>query len=100
GENITGSFSVGLIQFLVMLAVFLIVGLPLILIASAANSGILMAGAIGVLVVIVGAIGLFFSALNGIFQAALYKYATGEEGRVGEFFDREMVANAFQPKGA
>lgn len=99
GENITGSFAMGIIQFIATLLVGLVVGLPLILIANALGSGIALAIAIGVLVLAIAAISFFFSALNGIFQAALYKYATdADHSKVSQFFDERLVAGAFQPK--
>ncbi len=102
GENITGSFSMGIIQFLIMLAVFLLVGLPLFLLASSMESAFLMVVVVVLVVTLIGAIGIFFSALNGIFQAALYKYAIndGNTEVVSEFFDADMIAGAFQPKAA
>jgi hypothetical protein len=102
GENITGTFSMGIIQFLIMLAIFLLVGLPLFLLASSIGSGILVIVTIVIVLALVGAVGIFFSALNGIFQAALYKYAVndGDTAVVSEFFDADMIAGAFQPKGA
>jgi hypothetical protein len=39
---------------------------------------------------------LFSSALNGIYTAAVYGYAT--EGQAGEFFDTDLVQNAFRQK--
>jgi hypothetical protein len=100
GENITGSFSMGIISFLVMLGIFLVIGLPLFFIVSALGSGILMFVAIAIVVFLIGAVSIFFSALNAIFQASLYKYASGDREAVGEFFPEEMVAGAFQPKAA
>jgi len=46
--------------------------------------------------IVLGGIGLFFSALGGIFQAALYKYAT--EGTTGEMFEAELIQGAFATK--
>lgn len=101
GENVTGSFSMGLIQFLVIIVVGLVIGLPLILLASAMNAAFMWVLAVGTLLILFAGISLFFAALGGIFQAALYKYAVGDDKqKVGEFFDYDMVAGAFQPKGA
>lgn len=96
GENVVGTFAMGIISFLVMLAAGIVVGLPLFLIASATNSGFVIALAVGVILLMFVAIGLFFSALNSIFTAALYNYATGNGA--GEFFPENMIAGAFQQK--
>jgi len=96
GEQIAGSFSIGGVFFVITLVVGLLVGLPLIAIASAIGSTIVWVLAIGLLVVVIMAINLLGSALNGIFQAALYRYAT--EGEAGEFFQQETLAGAFHAK--
>jgi hypothetical protein len=41
-------------------------------------------------------IGVISSTLQGIFTAALYRYAT--EGTTGDFFDESLVKNAFRQK--
>jgi len=94
GEQIAGNFSIGIISFLASLAVLIVVGAPLFLIASATNSGLVVGLAIAIIVLAIMAVNLFFSALGGIFQAALYNYAT--EGESGEFFPREMLEGAFR----
>ncbi len=95
GENIAGTFSMGIISFLVGLAVVVVIGGPLLFIASAIGDVALFL-AVAIVVILVMAVALFFSAMNGVFQAALYNYAT--EGEPGEFFEREMVAGAFHHK--
>ena len=52
--------------------------------------------AIGGLVLVLIGLGLFSSALNGIYTAAVYRYAT--EGQASDFFDTELVQNAFRQK--
>lgn len=96
GEQITGSFSIGGLFFLLSLAVMLLIGGPIIALASATGSGVVMFLGIGVVIILLMALNLFGSALNGIFQAALYKYAA--EGTAGEFFPESMVAGAFHHK--
>lgn len=102
GENITGTFSMGIIQFLISLAVFFLVGLPLFFVAISSESTALFIFAVIVFVTLMGAISIFFSALNGIFQAALYKYAVndGDTDAISDFFDPSLVAGAFEPKPA
>jgi len=96
GENVVASFGMGIIQLLAMLAVGAVVGLPMYLIASAIGSTFVTVIAVAIVVIALAAVALFFSALNGIFQAALYNYAT--EGEAGEFFPAGMVEGAFQHK--
>lgn len=96
GEQIVGGFAMGMISFLVMLLALVVVGGPVFLLVSATGSTALIALGIAVVVIVLATIGLFFSALNGIFQAALYKYAT--EGTAGAFFDDSLMSGAFRPK--
>lgn len=102
GENITGTFSMGIIQFLISLAVFFLIGLPLFFLVASTESVALLVVGIILFVVIIGGINIFFSALNGIFQAALYKYAVndGDASTVSEFFDPSLITGAFEPKPA
>jgi hypothetical protein len=93
GEQVIGGFSMSIISFLVMLAAFIVIGLPVLFVTNLL--GIIGLG-IFVVVLVMVAIGLFFSALNSIFMAALYKYAT--EGTAGTFFDESMLVGAFKPK--
>jgi hypothetical protein len=98
GEQLIGNFSVGLIFFLISLAVVLVVGLPLFLIASSMNSGLLMIVTVIVVVLAVMLVNLIGGAVGGIFQAALYRYAT--QGDAGTFFSEDTVRGAFSQKGA
>jgi hypothetical protein len=93
GEQVTANFGVGLIIFLASLAALLVIGAPLVLIAQATGSPVIMFLAIAIIVLVVGAINLFGAALTGIFQAALYNYAS--KGSAGEFFDEALVSGAF-----
>ncbi|GAB4513032.1 MAG: DUF6159 family protein [Anaerolineae bacterium] len=96
GEQLTGTFSMGLIFGLLTFAAILVIGLPVILLASATSSPVIMVLGVIIVILVVMGISLFGSALNGIFQAALYRYAT--EGQAGEFFDESMLAGAFRHK--
>jgi hypothetical protein len=100
GENVTGTFSMGIIQFLITLAVIFLIGMPLFFLAGSMESTAMLIFAMILLVVIIGAIGIFFSALNGIFQAALYKYAVndGDTDAVSDFFDPSLIQGAFEAK--
>ena len=91
GENVAAQVGFGLIGFLAMLPAFLIVAG-----AIAAGGAIAVIG-IGVAVVWVLAVVMVLSALNGIFQTALYRHAAGVEAGSGPFGAGELQA-AFQPK--
>jgi hypothetical protein len=95
GEQVVGSFGIGMVVFLISLAVALVIGGPLVWLASLTGSDIAIALAVGVVVIIVMGINLVGTAMNGIFQAALYNYATTGED---EFFEEGVLRGAFQPK--
>lgn len=87
GETFVVSASVGIASAVAWVTLLAVTGL-----LALAGAGIfaLVVGA-------VGAIGLFilFSALEGIYVAALYRFAThGDSGG----FNRDLLANAFVPK--
>ncbi len=96
GEQLIASAGIGLVGFLATLAVAFVIGAPLLLIASAINSTAITILAVLIVVVVIMGISLFFSTLSGIFQAALYRYAT--EGTAGEFFPESTLSGAFQHK--
>lgn len=92
GEGFTGRAAIagvsGLVQILlVLLVVALVVGsialgsLPLIILA-------ILFG-----VVVFSAVALITGAVNGVFQASLYQYAT--TGHAGRFIDNDLARNAF-----
>jgi hypothetical protein len=88
GEMVSGNIGLGLASFLVML--------PIILIAGALfNAGMTIA-AIVVGVLGVGLVAMFFSALNGVWMASLYRYAT--KGDVPPGFDPDIFGSAFVAK--
>jgi hypothetical protein len=96
GEQLVSTGGMGLIFGLVGFAVVLVVGVPLIVLAASAESIALVIVGIAVIVVLLTILGLFSSAMNGIFQAALYNYAT--TGNAGQYFNQEMLAGAFKQK--
>jgi hypothetical protein len=95
GEQIVGNFSIGLVFGLLALLAF-VVGVPLIILAVSSGSvaWIALTGLLFVLVLIL--LGLINSTLNGIYVAAVYRYAA--EGETSGFFDEDMVREAFLPK--
>jgi hypothetical protein len=97
GEQIVGNFSIGLVFGLITLAVILLVGVPLILLAVAAGSVVLVVLVVGIVILLVMGISLFSSTLQGIYVAALYRYAV--EGEISpQYFHADLVQNAFRPK--
>ncbi len=88
GETVIGAGGLGLAGFLlsipvILLAVFLV------------SSGMVWLGiAVGVLGL--GTVSVIFSALQGVYVAAVYRYATTEQSPAG--FDSDALRNAFKPK--
>ncbi|MBN2581044.1 MAG: hypothetical protein JXB10_18825 [Pirellulales bacterium] len=95
GEALTSELGLGLIFFLIFLAVFL----PLAVVAAVAFAAgqIVLGGlAVAAAVILVILISLVSSALSTILLAALYIYAA--EGKVPEVFDAELLEGAFKAK--
>ncbi len=95
GEQIAGHVGIsvvfGFITFGVVLA-----AIPMLIAIIALKSVVLIAGAVLALIIILAGLGLLSSALNGIYTAAVYRYAT--TGNAGEFFDTQVVAQTFRVK--
>jgi Family of unknown function (DUF6159) len=94
GEQVVGNFGMGAGIFLMGLSWTLV---SCALIFGAASLGSLPVALVGGGVAILGYVflGLFASALQGIYTAALYRYAmTGDAG----LFDVSIMGNAFRPK--
>lgn len=95
GEQIAGNFGIGtvfgLLTFGVMVLGFVLIGVFVSIHATA-----LVVLAVIVTIVAVLALSLLSSALSGIYQAAVYRYAT--QGEVGSAFPRELVEGAFKIK--
>ena len=73
------------------------VGVLAIVGVAATKSAVLIGTVIALLVFVVLLVLLVQAALQGIYSAALYRYA--EEGTVGAGFSHTMVTNAFRVKG-
>ncbi len=95
GEQIAGNFGIGLIFGLLTVVVFLL-GVPAVFLALATESVVLIAFVVLVLVLVVVFINLISTTLNGIYIAAVYRYAA--EGESSGFFSEEMVQGAFRVK--
>jgi hypothetical protein len=93
GEQVVGNFGVGAAVTVLMLGWM---GLGFLVVYMAAQ---ISAAAVApmILIMVLGAvlIGLFGSTLNGVYTAALYRYAM--TGEVLDF-DARMMGNAFRPK--
>jgi Family of unknown function (DUF6159) len=87
GETMTGGVSLGIAAFAAWATLIAVTGLLAYVIGVAAVA-VFLAGAI--------LLGIFFSALQGIYVASLYRYAT--EGSVPPGFDRALLDRAFVPK--
>lgn len=95
GENLIGNAGLGVVFGLVfffaaLLAVVLVFG------AVATQSIAVIAPVIVLVVVGFMLLGLVQSTLQGIYAAALYRYA--EAGEVGGGFDQALLESAFRPK--
>jgi hypothetical protein len=91
GKQVMGNFGFGLIFFLLALPAF-----ALILLSIFSGNVALMIGCIGLGVVYLVILGLVQSALQSIFQAAVFLYA--RDGQVPEGFEVELLGNAMVAK--
>jgi len=91
GENVAAQIGFGLIGFLAMLPAFLVAA------AVVSAGGAVAVIGIAVVVVWVLTVAMVMSALSGIFQTALYRYAAGLETGSGAFSQGELQA-AFASK--
>ena len=94
GEQFTGSMAISAVGCLATLAL-LVVGFVLITLAVATKSIVLIVLTIAVVVLAFIFLSLISGALNGIFQASLYQYAT--TGDAGKLIDTKLARDAFAP---
>ncbi len=92
GEGFVGSTVIGGISCLIYLAVFVIGGV-IVAAAVASQSVVLIIAAVALVVIALVALGLVSGAVNGIFQASLYMYAT--TGDAGKYIDTNLAREAF-----
>lgn len=95
GEQITGNFSMGGIFFLLYLAT-IVLGGALISLAIGLEMAILVAFLVILLVAAIITLAVLQSALSGIYQAALYRFA--ESGTAPDNFDIQLLRNTFVEK--
>jgi hypothetical protein len=88
GETFIGNGTIGLAIFVVSIPILIVGGL---IAAAVPALGILL------LVVAIGALMAVGSATTGVFNAALYRYAT--TGETSGAFTQEDMASSFRPKG-
>jgi hypothetical protein len=95
GEALVGHWGLGLFMFLLMLPGFLAFGLAFAVLSVSVPAGV---GLIVLAIVYLLACGAISSAMNTIFLAALYQYASYKTVPLG--FDRHIIEGAFQPRNA
>jgi Family of unknown function (DUF6159) len=95
GENIIGNAGMGLVFFLFYAGV---IGIGMLFVVGAAQTGsaTLVVLAMAILVLAFIALALVQTALQGVYSAALYRYAT--DGEAGAAFSDVLVAEAFRLK--
>jgi hypothetical protein len=95
GEQIAGHVGINAVFGFITLGTML-AAIPVMIGVIALKSVVLIVGAVLALIVILMGMGLLSSALNGIYTAAVYRYATN--GDPGEFFEKDLVAQTFRTK--
>jgi hypothetical protein len=95
GEQIVGNFGIGTIFGLLTMLV-IVLGIVVSVGVASIGSRLLTALTVLLFVLILVFMGLVNSTLDGIYVAAVYRYAA--EGEAGGFFSEEMVKGAFRPK--
>jgi hypothetical protein len=95
GENLIGNAGIGVVFGLLM---FLAIVIAAVLVGGAVATQSIAALIAAIVIVVVGLtmLGLIQASLQGIYAAALYRYA--EEGEAGYGFDQAMLEQAFRPK--
>jgi predicted neutral ceramidase superfamily lipid hydrolase len=95
GEQIAGNFGIGTVFGLAIFAVF-VLGFILIAAFASANANALVLLVVILMIGAVLSLSLLSSTLSGIYQAAVYRYAT--QGEAGGAFPQELVQGAFTVK--
>lgn len=95
GENLVGNVGIGLVCGLAIVA-WVIVSAGLVALATSAQSiaAVIAAAAIGIIGLVT--LSLVQSALQGVYAAALHRYA--QTGDAGIGFERALLADAFKLK--
>lgn len=95
GENVVGNAGISVVGVLAVLAGMLVLG-PVAWVGVDADMPVVVIGAIALFVVWVLVVSVVTTALTGVFQTALYRYAVVGEEPAG--FTHDQIAGAFRPK--
>lgn len=95
GENIIGNGGMGLVFGIIYLAVITL-GLLCVFLVSATGNAVLIVAMVALTVLAAITVGLVHAALQGVYSAALYRYAA--EGEAGAEFSGTLLSSAFKPK--
>jgi len=95
GEQIAGNLGIGAIFGLFAFGLIILGGVIVFLFASIESTAMIIVTVVVFLLLLV-LLGLLQSALNGIYTAAVYQYAT--EGKTGGLFSQQLVVGAFRVK--
>ncbi len=95
GENLISNAGIGLIFMLIYALAFIIVGVALSMAIGTGNMPLILS-IIAVYVIAMILVGLLQAALQGIFAAVLYRFATGGQNTGG--FSADVLNQAFAPK--
>jgi len=98
GEQLVGTFSIGLVFSLLILAFFGIAGIVVALMANARAQPWAYIAVAAVLILFILGVSLVNSTLTGIYTAAVYQYAS--TGDAGNFFEENEIKNAFHQKSS
>jgi hypothetical protein len=91
GEKVIGGFSLSLVSFVLLLPA---IGLWVTAAVLGGVSGMLIGTALIILYFLL--LSVFMSAMQGVFNAALYRYACFKQ--VPPAFDHDLIASAWAPK--
>ncbi len=95
GEQIVGNLGIGIIFGLLVFGMIIIGVVVTILVASIQSTALIILTACVFILAIV-LVALLHSALNGIYMAAVYQYAS--DGKNSGFFNQQLVEGAFRQK--
>jgi len=95
GENIIGNAGMGFVFFLFYLGAIVVGGVLIVGVAQTANAALILLIVALVVLAVIG-LALVQAALQGVYSAALYRYAT--EGNAGGAFSDALLGEAFRPK--
>lgn len=95
GEQLVGSFSIGMIFNLLVVIIIIAAGLMGVLLANSSAQPWTFVALFVVAIIFILGFSLVNSTLTGIYTAAVYQYASA--GDAGSYFDTDAIQNAFRP---